>query len=340
MEKIDVESILISLGIKYSSTRDSYKALCPFHDEDTPSWTIEQNEPYRYHCFGCGVKGNIFSLYYRLTKKSLYKELGIDLKTKEIKPTPFIKCNSNDSSIPTKEKKIFSIKGRFRDPIDNTEISKYLNDRRPGGVSKEFLRYYDIKYTLFMEINCPEKPRDSKDRGTFFVKRLTVPIKEGDKLLSIEGRSYCGDNKKVLYPRNSSSDTLFDINRLDFEQILLVTEGIFDLPGLFSLGYRNITAVMGASITPKQIELLNKFKEIWYFPDNDEPGEKVLSFLHEHLQKDFYVCRVDTSKDPGKASNEELQRAINNRIYYEEMTSVHLDDNDKKINNSDWFMLL
>lgn len=313
--QIDVEDVVSNLGIKFRRVGDSIKACCPFHSENTPSWTMETVEPYRYQCFGCKAKGNIFSLYYRKTGKSLYKALGID-KADYVFQSTVPKVRQFEEK---KEKRIFSINGNFFDPLKNQEVMRYLIGRNPAEpITEEFITYYGIKYCLEVEINKPNEEVD----GTFFYNRLCIPITENGNLVSMEGRSFNGAEPKVLYPKNTLVETLFDIDRLDREKPLLLAEGIFHLPTLFKAGYRNISCVFGASIADRQLELLREFEEIWYFPDNDRAGKAALETLIRGFDKDsFYVCPVpDRLNHKGKQADlgdmmvEEVKKSVENKV--------------------------
>ena len=329
---IDVPSVVSSLGIDAKNMSGRLKACCPFHKEKTPSWYIELDDPYRFHCFGCGESGNIFSLYTRITGRDFYKDYGLDKGNYQLfstmqKPRVFGEI---------KQRKIDSIEGELLLPYDNQEVMAYLLNRNTQEpITKEFLEYYNIKYTIQAEIN---RPKEEKERGTFFNHRLTVPIIENKIMVGLEGRSYNGGKPKVLYPKNSSVDTLLGIDNLSYDEPLYLAEGVFHLPGLFKLGLRNISCVFGASISPRQIALLQKFKKIIFFPDNDEAGQKALKTLAGGYEKDsLYVGTIpleyDKSGKPvdlGDLTVKEIEKIISNSLSYIEYQFDKIDPFDKK----------
>ena len=76
----------LSKDLRLIKAGSNYKALCPFHKEKTPSFTVNQNKN-TFNCFGCGVSGDIFSYVMEKYKvdfkealKILANEAGIDLK--------------------------------------------------------------------------------------------------------------------------------------------------------------------------------------------------------------------------------------------------------------------
>jgi DNA primase len=314
---IEVPSIMNTLGIKGKIVGNSYKCCCPFHNEKTPSFSIQLEEPYLYHCFGCGEKGNVFSLYKKKTGYSLYDSLGIKKNSYQ-----FQTVNSKPRTFgAVKQKKVDSVNGNLLDCTNNQEVMEYLLSRnRREPITKEFLDYYGIKYTIKAEVNKPS----SEDKGTFFTHRIVVPIYENKVMIGLEGRTYNNGKPKVLYAKNSSVDTLFDIDRLDREKPLLLAEGIFHLPTLFKAGYRNISCVFGASITKRQLGIINTFNEVWYFPDNDAPGMQALGVIAESLPHDnLYVCLVpqvknekDEFMDIGECTVKEAEAVIQSRKLY------------------------
>ena len=62
-ERIDIISI-ISEHINLKKSGQNYKGLCPFHSEKTPSFTVSPAKQI-FHCFGCGVGGNVFHFLMR-----------------------------------------------------------------------------------------------------------------------------------------------------------------------------------------------------------------------------------------------------------------------------------
>jgi len=72
----DIFEIASMLGIRYKMRGARGVALCPFHLEKTPSFTLYPDN--NFHCFGCGVHGDVIDLYMRLAKVS-FKQAVRDL---------------------------------------------------------------------------------------------------------------------------------------------------------------------------------------------------------------------------------------------------------------------
>jgi len=91
----------ISKDLRLIRSGSSIKALCPFHKEKTPSFTINENKE-NYRCFGCGKAGDIFSyvmekykINFRESIKILANEAGIDIN-KNFKKYKSIKESSDN----------------------------------------------------------------------------------------------------------------------------------------------------------------------------------------------------------------------------------------------------
>jgi DNA primase len=305
---IDIESILNELEIDYKSHKKYYKALCPFHNEDTASWAIEKNEPYRYHCFGCNTKGTIFTLYKQKTGIDLYKRLGLNEKDIEFYNNLRKRKKQVIKTYDIKDRISLS-SGKLLDVHGSKEVLDYLYNR---GCTDEFIKTYNIRYSKNVEYISTE---DSSEFTRFF-NRIIIELYYQGKLQNIEGRDYTKTSKsKVLYAGGGSVDFLFNYDYLNKEDDLYVVEGIFDLVALYALGLRNITCTFGTGISENQKNQLNEFKRVFMFPDNDEAGDKSIIEYNSFMKKDFYICRSPSHrKDPGECTKEEVQWSIDNKI--------------------------
>ena len=70
-EKADIVQIIIQSGVnlKRSGNTGRYVGLCPFHQEKTPSFSVDFNKQF-FHCFGCGAQGDVYSF---LTKNQEHR---------------------------------------------------------------------------------------------------------------------------------------------------------------------------------------------------------------------------------------------------------------------------
>lgn len=293
---IDIRSILIQMGIQFQDKGTYLKASCPnpAHEDKHPSWRIKTSPPYFHHCFSCGFGGNIYSLK---------RKLGMSqISLPPMSDSLFYGTTRRDQDKPVDSK--MSISGYPVDPFEKEESILYC---RRKSISNKFADRYGVKYSPLTRIN-----------ETVFSRRLCIPIFEDNKMINIEGRSVIGSTPKVLYPKRSRRNTLFDIDNLDRSKTLYVTEGITHLPKLFELGYRNITSTLGAIITPRQLGLLSEFKDIVIIPDKDEAGEKLVAQIDKGYPHEFRVVLLPPDKPEGSdvadCSFEEIEHIMRNNI--------------------------
>ena len=273
MDRFEITKAAVGyLRIKTARPIDSgarnIMAHCPFHTDKTASLSINPYEGV-FRCFSCKRGGSIESLFREITGESLYKTLGIAFD--EFSNFGFRKNEPEfDYENPHKDVAI-SVVGNVISYMAEPLALRYLRKR---GISCKQADAMKFRYTDLAYFN-----------GTRFEKRLIVPIYEKGKMISAEGRDITGSNSlKCIYPARSTVNTLYDLDKLDTEAPLFVTEGIMDLALLREhKEFTNSTSIFGAALTHRQLYLLRKFKKIIYIPDNDEAGEGTLETLKDNL---------------------------------------------------------
>lgn len=270
-------------GEIYPSTEE-VMVRCPIHGgpngDKNPSCGINLNNGI-YNCFACGSHGSIESLFYKVTGESLYKMLGI----KNDPFSSYARSQFNDISFESTEIE------KLR-----TEVNFDMDSTTPA-YENELSRSYLIKRGISEEVSYNANMRYSDDimiNGRQFGKRLLVPIYEDHKLISVEGRRILdNDEKKVLYPKNSSVNTLYDIDNLDFNEAVYCAEGLMDIMVLRNNKlFRNSTCIFGACLTNRQKALIQKFKKFIMIPDLDAPGLQVLENLKVIQTGNIYYLKL------------------------------------------------
>lgn len=257
---------------------------CPFHEDKNPSMFIHIEKGV-YNCFSCGSKGTIASLYRDLTGNSLYKDLNI--------PTDeFSRFATHTAYAPEVEdysKLDREISITIQSPVvsvrESADAVRYLRRR---GITFDVADSMQMAYMESGRIN-----------GTVYRKRLLIPIYDNGNLISIEGRDVTGNQStKVLYPKDSSVNTLYDLDKLDSEKPIYVVEGLLDLAVLRTdLYFANSTAIFGAQVTRRQMWLLNQYNHVVLIPDNDKAGRNTTRKLIEELDRPFEILDVPRLQD-------------------------------------------
>ena len=256
---------------------------CPFHKDNNPSFGINYDKG-TYNCFSCGRHGNVESLYYDLTGHSLNNFLGIKKADKfssfSRKPyTPSIE--KSDVKIKKRNVYLSYDSTKLTPAVENKDCVEYLRKR---GISLELARKAGFLYADDTYIN-----------GTRFKHRICIPVYENGVLQTIEGRRLSDDDfgPKVLYPKNTTVNTLYDIDNLDRNTTLYGVEGLMDLFVLRGCDeFRNSTSIFGANVTDRQMGLLKEFKEVVYIPDLDEAGTSTVLKMKENKLDNMYVLKL------------------------------------------------
>ena len=277
--------------------KDSW-CCCPFHDEKTPSCKINDDLG-SYYCFGCGAKGDIFTIYTELYNFSFPEAV------KELAQRVGIRIVDNfDSNINKKNDKIYKIleisTKWFQDNLEvNKDCQRYLNKRN---LSDETIKFFKLgfssssKQTLYqflkeqgfedkelLESNVVKLDKNSKIRD-FFYNRLIFPItNEFGKIVGFGGRVL--DNSNPKYINSPESDffkkrnilyNLFNAKQnIRSKKNMLICEGYMDVISLYDKNIKTAVAPLGTSLTDSHLLLSWKYvnKPTLMF-DGDSSGLK------------------------------------------------------------------
>ena len=275
--------VVQALNLKLKSTHldnsDEWRVLCPLHQEKTPQGSCYISpEKFVYHCFSCQESGSLSSLYYRLTGRSFYKDFNV--------VNDEFTAFSFDSPYAIVDYSVI-------DPDINIQINGAIVPAHKHPASIKYLRAKGIPFDIAKAMKMGFMDRGYIN-GTTYAKRLTIPIYEGGRLLAVEGRDVTGTQPlKVLYPKDSTVQTLYDLDVLKRDEPLYVLEGLTKLAVLRTDHYfANSTATFGAGLNERQIWLMRQFDRIVMIPDNDDAGKRALGRLKENLEKPFEILEI------------------------------------------------
>lgn len=281
---------LLNLKTKKNITPSTNEVMvsCPLHGVDkTPSMGIDLKKGI-YNCFACGAHGTIESLYRTLTGNSLLKTLGVNSDSFSNYARNPLKVNFYENF----EKAELSLKSVYlnynpKDIISINQSKEGLEYVRGRGISPKVAQSMKMGYV-----------EESRINGTYFKRRLVIPIYENQKLISIEGRRVFREDPdpKVLYPKNCTVNTLYDIDLLDKEEPLYACEGLMDLAVLRGNDFfKNSSAIFGANLTKRQINLFSQFKKVIYINDRDGAGRKTLDIMKDSGLDNLYNLPLPSS---------------------------------------------
>lgn len=226
------------------------KAICNWHEENTPS-LVWNNKNNCFHCFGCSKNYGIIDHYmskgltYLEAVEKLFNETGINYKFGE-------------RSVKTKREYKYP---KYESNPNKNKVEKYLAQRC---ISKETLDYCDIGEDD--NGNIVFNYYDSNDVLTMVKYRPSRKLKKGDT------KSWCQKNA-------DTTPLLFNMNKIDPSQPLLICEGEIDCLAAIESGFKNSVSVPFGASDKTWIEenwdFLEQFNKIIIWSDNDESGIKM-----------------------------------------------------------------
>ncbi len=299
---------IVQAYIQVQKAGNNYRALCPFHNEKTPSLFISPDKQV-WHCFGCGKGGSIFQFVMEIegidfseALRMLAQKAGVELK-------------KYDKNFYTKRSKILEINqialNFYVNALYNTKGGEaaltYLINR---GLSEETIKDFQIGYapnnwralTYLLKkrkiadkdiiisgfgIKSPNKNGDLIDR---FRGRIMFPIfSANDEIIAFSGRilpqleikkdgtkeaKYVNTPNTVLYEKSA---TLYNLNKArDFikkEKFAILVEGNLDMILSYQAGIKNVIAPCGTALTLDHLKILKRYVQKLYLAfDSDEAG--------------------------------------------------------------------
>ena len=322
-ERADIVEI-ISEYLPLKKVGKNYKALCPFHQERTPSFMVSP-EKQLFHCFGCGVGGNVFSFLMKWEKitfpeaiRNLGEKVGIPVsfsaeeeRTSDYKEELY-RINKLVAEIFQEELKKNKraqayLKGRG---FDQETVATFKIGFAPS--SKEFLglcQKRDLSREKLEKLGL--LLAGGKEERAYFRYRIILPI------FTSRGR-ICGFGARVIddsMPKylNSSESPIFDKGKnlygLNFsketirrENEAILVEGYTDLICLHQVGIKNVVASLGTSLTPWQARTIRRYtNQIFIAYDHDRAGvAATLRGIDLLLEEDLRikVIPLPRGKDP------------------------------------------
>ncbi|UZP68384.1 DNA primase [Desulfovibrio mangrovi] len=320
---------LADLARRYMELRHvsgRWKGLCPFHQEKTPSFTINEHDGF-FYCFGCHASGDLIDFYCRINGlefreaiAQLAEEAGVELQ--EYKPDPRVQ---QDRDVRRQCLRMYDIaRNHFTACLQSpkgTQCREYIAGRSMAPQIVEAFElgwapdeWHSLGDALQAEGVTPEQGVESgllsrNDRGNIYDRfrgRLIFPIKDlAGRVIAFGGRIIVKDEAKEQAKYINSSDTpiykkgehlygLFQARRaITAQKRALLTEGYMDVLTLHQFGYENACGVLGTALTPEQVKRLGGFcSSIDLIFDGDEAGRKAALKSCEMILSRGMQCRV------------------------------------------------
>ena len=331
-EKIDLVEV-ISSHVNLKSAGSAYKGICPFHDEKTPSFTIQKGASH-YHCFGCGAHGDAIAFlmeYMKMTFAEAVETLAEKFQV-PLEEVEYEKRSTGPSKKDLKEvlQKSASFYHTYLLHSDEGHAAlEYLYKR---GIDLDFIKLFKIGFApkrgvLFgklmqkmrysaqlLESAGLIKTLESGKKKVFFSNRITFPILDvSGSVIGFSGRKideeafgpkYVNTPETPLFKKSSTLYGLsFSRRRIAKEKRAIVVEGQIDALRLIQEGFNITVAGQGTAFTEEHVKELISLgvTKVYLALDGDEAGRAASSKIGNLFQKEgveVYVTKMLPGMDP------------------------------------------
>jgi DNA primase len=298
-----------------------YWGCCPFHQEKTPSFTVDPDRK-MYYCFGCQQGGNIIKFVMEMDKAAfpeavelLAKKAGVELVYEGGNDYEGKKDTHKDDLYVLYDRLAGSFHYLLMEKSEYGHAKRYILER---GISEEMLARFRLGYApgdrswLFRFLSkksySPELLALSglfsagSPQSAFFHDRLMFPIADrqgrtvafGGRILSGDGPKYVNSRESDIYKKGS---TLFAIdlamNEIRRTKTAYLAEGYMDVIALHQAGITNAVAPLGTAFTDDQARLLKRWADrICLVFDADGAGQAAAVKAILNCRKNGLDCSV------------------------------------------------
>ena len=365
LERADIVDI-ISDYLSLKQRGKNYLAVCPFHDDHSPSLVVSR-ERQIFNCFTCRTGGNVFTFVMKYENvgfveavKIVADKIGYNLNISDY--TDHSLHNKDDYEIMDFAKKYY-LNNIFTE--QGVKARKYLENR---GIDEAIIREFNIglslsekdtlykvlsnkKYDLDKIANLGLVNKVGLDIYDVFTNRIMIPIEDlKGQVVGFTGRIFNNETDTAKY-MNTKETEIFKKGHILFNyhnarksirdaKEVVVVEGNMDAITLSAKGIKNVVALMGVALSKEQINVLKKLKvPVILMLDNDSAGMDATVKNGELLQSaqiDTRVVRLTGAKDPDeyirlKGVNA-LKDNIKHALKYIDFKLEYLKNN-KNLNN-------
>ena len=330
-QRIDIVDV-VGQYAKLTKSGRNFKAVCPFHDEKTPSFFVFP-ERQSWHCFGaCSTGGDVFSFVMKRegiefgeALRRLADRAGVVIPSRiEIDG----KKEARDRIYEANEAAAAYFQELLVRSPEGAKAREYLKGR---GLNAEAMSAFQLGFALdswdglknrlkergFSETELVDAGLlSTSENGRVYDRwrnRIMFPIKDergrttgfGARILesSIEGPKYINTAQTLVFDK---SGTLYGLNLAAHEirqqDRAVIVEGYMDVIAAHQYGFKNVVASMGTSITDKQVNALKKLsKNLVLALDSDSAGSEAMLRCVDHentLETEIKVVILPEGKDP------------------------------------------
>ncbi|MEL0094096.1 MAG: DNA primase [Pseudomonadales bacterium] len=304
LDRVDIVEV-VDRRVKLKKAGKNYSACCPFHDERTPSFSVNPERQF-YYCFGCGAGGNALGfimdyerLDFREAVEGLAQSVGLEIPQDDPRSGNDAPRDQNKPLYETLERASKFYERALRQHPERHKVVNYLKGR---GLTGEIARDFRIGFAPpgwdnLLQANGSEQAEQDllmrsgmlvkNDKGrTYdrFRERVIFPIQDQrGRVIAFGGRVLGDDKPKYL---NSPETAVFQKSRELYGlwqarkhprriERIVVVEGYMDVIALAQYGIPYAVATLGTSTSETHLERLFRIvPEVVFCFDGDEAGRK------------------------------------------------------------------
>lgn len=343
-QRSDVVDVIGSY-IKLTRRGSNYQGLCPFHNEKTPSFSVNQQRQI-YKCFGCGKAGNVFTFVMEYENMSFPDALKLlaDRSGVKLPQAKYSEEMQKNANLKTALYEVYKTAAVYYHSVlrssQGEEGYRYLKGRQLSdetivrfglGYSpkSDSLLYKKLKQAGYndeilkaSELFAYSEKAGARDK---FWNRVMFPILDiNNKVIAFGGRvmgdgipKYLNSNETRIFEKSRNLYAM-NIARRSRSGYLLLCEGYMDVIALHQAGFDNAVASLGTALTGLQANLMSRYtKKVIITYDSDGAGTKAALRAIPILKEagiSAKVLKMAPYKDPDEfikaLGKEEYQKRI------------------------------
>ncbi|WP_022961594.1 DNA primase [Halopseudomonas pelagia] len=300
---------VVGSRLKLKKTGKNFSALCPFHNEKSPSFSVSPDKQF-YYCFGCGAGGNALSFvmdFERLDFPQAVEELarhaGVDVPREEQRPG-----SHREPRAPRQDSPLYALleqaaayyRQQLRHHAQKRRAVDYLKQR---GLTGQIAKLYDIGFAppgwdnlmnhlskdstevkALIEAGLVVENPDSGKRYDRFRDRIIFPIRDsrgrtlgfGGRVLGDDKPKYLNSPETPIYHKGRELYGLYEARQQNRQlDDVLVVEGYMDVIALAQHGVTNAVATLGTATSEEHLKRLFRIVNTLVFCfDGDKAGRQ------------------------------------------------------------------
>jgi DNA primase len=295
---------VIGKNLKLKRSGSNYFACCPFHEEKSPSFSVNSSKQF-FHCFGCGESGNVITFMMKYNGldfieavKSLASNYGVHipqstlkLSKAQVQEQKVHKANLTDTLKQTVQ--------FYRNNLAHSSLAQhYLTNRglsetminqfllgyvpnQPAALASVFTNYAQNQFLLDAGLVIKNDNGNLYDR---FRDRIIFPIRNvrgeiigfGGRIIAKGEPKYLNSPETALFNKSHELYGLYEAQRaIRDKNHVIVVEGYMDVIALAQFGITNVVATMGTAATEEHVKKLFRLcDDVYYCFDGDKAGRK------------------------------------------------------------------